>query len=383
MAGELNIQDEGCMRELLELPAPLGFIDFEAFMPQNYIIPGTMTTDTVPCQWSCHVLDEHGLNWEGKLHHSEYLWTGDRGWSPIYSFAQSLYEATKDCKTILIYTGYEIRCLNMCKQLAQNDMDMYNAAINGSNAEQTEYWKNYVVVDANGNKVPLMSIAPKIAGWCDSMLERFYDQCYGRDRNGGVHYWLQSDEFDNSDSIKHVMPAAMKEYSRTAELLMSEGEPSNGYEGLRELGQIAKGDECTSRYLAALNREPRADIVPSEPGNAPFDESIIDQCLIYCRLDTLSMVVIYLAVLEASERWVTKARTNVGSFARFDDGLFHAVEFDADNRVFYKDCDVDHEHPYPYDSELEFVSEETLQNMPIREYYKSVCPECRRMMNNL
>lgn len=383
MAGELNIKDDGYERELLGLSAPLAFIDFEAFMPQNYIIPGTRTTDTIPCQWSCHILSSHGLNWRGGLSHSEFLWTGDRGWSPIYAFTESLYEATIGARTLLIYTDYEVRCLNMCKQLAQNDMDAYHNAIRNENnePEQAEYWKNYVVVDARGRKVPLMDIAPKIANWCDSMLSRFYDMCYGYGRNGGVLYWLQSPELQNSNSIKHVMPVAMKEYSGTAELMRSEGEPENGYEGLRQQGCIAKGDECTSRYLSALNRPPRSGVSPHQDGNAPFDSSVESQCLRYCRLDTLSMVLIYLAVLEGTQRWREVANGKFGDYAKFSDGLYHAVIFDADTKTYYKACDHSHNEPHDYSESLDLVSKHTLDRMNIRDFYGSVCPHCRRLNN--
>ena len=93
MAGELQILDDKMEQEFLSLEAPLAFIDFEAIMNTDYLIPGTMATDTIPCQWSCHILNQHGLNWEGNLEHYEFLWTGDVGWSPIYAFVQSLYDA--------------------------------------------------------------------------------------------------------------------------------------------------------------------------------------------------------------------------------------------------------------------------------------------------
>lgn len=446
MAGELNIMDETLEQEFLSQPTPIAFIDFETFMPGvPGIIPGSMITDLIPCQWSSHTMYTHGLDWDGNLRHGEFLWTGDVGWSPIYAFVHSLYEETADANSIWIYTDHEIRSLNACKQLAENDMNAYrvNDMLNGlytceydgeiiplaecydalcdwcegeyddllvcdsrgNELEEREWastvrrWydsnpvaADYVVVDGYGDKVPLMDIAPKIAGWCDSIISRVYDQCYGVKRiledgsykrgAGGIKQWMQSPELHRSNSIKYVMPAAMAEYSDSAALLASEGEPENAYEGLRAMGCIAKGDECQSYYLKALDRPPREGVAFSEPGAAEFDADTERQCLIYCRLDTLSMVIIYLAVLEATDRWREGASMSYAGFAVFDDdGLMHSVEMDADNQLFYKTCDEYGNHPYPYSYELELYTEEEFENLPIREQYAMMCPQCRRIRN--
>lgn len=445
MAGELNIQDEGFANELLSLPLPLAFIDFEAFMPQiPGVIPGTMPTDRIPCQWSSHTIFQHGVEAVRNIRHGEYLWQGDVGWNPIYSFVESLYNETADAGTILIYTNYEISCLNACKQLAMNDMKRWqaNETLNGYYtytddgskiplasaydfiidwfeeqdydfivcddhgndfdireiiSEVDEWYRadplpyDYLVVNADMQKVPLMDIAPLIGQWCDSIMSRFYDLCYGHiiydggykeAHDGGVEYWIQSPELSHSNSIKHVLPAAMREYSRSAELLISQGLPADGYEGLRRMGNIAKGDECTSLYLAALNRPPREGVAMSEQGFAPFDQELAHQCLIYCCLDTLSMVIIYLAVMEATDTWREMADSEYAEFAQFDDdGLMHFIEVDADRGVFYKGCDTEHTSPYPFGTEVRLVPESVLQNMPIREQYSTICPKCRQMRN--
>ena len=442
MAGELNINDSGFANELAALPLPLAFIDFEAFMPQiPGVIPGTMPTDTIPCQWSSHTIFEHGVDAVNNIRHGEYLWMGDVGWNPIYSFVQTLYNETIDAATILIYTNYEISCLKACKQLAANDIErwsannllnnyytftdsgdkvplasMYNYILDWLEEQDYDFvicdqnnntmdirdildevdeWYSkqplpydYLVVDGNMEKVPLMSIAPFIGDWCDSMISRFYDMCYGHIvdgkelHDGGVEYWLQSPEFHRSNSIKHVMPAAMAEYSRSAELLVSQGLPPNGYDGLRAMGNIAKGDECTSLYLQALNRPPRSGVLTSEPGFAPFDQGLARQCLIYCCLDTLSMVIIYLAVMEATAVWEEYTNSYFAEFVQFDDdGLMHFIDVDTDRGVLYKGCDLGHERPYPFGEEIRVIPESDLQNMPVREMYSVVCPHCRRLRN--
>lgn len=439
MAGELNIKDEQFANELLAQSLPMAFIDFEAFVPTiPGIVPGVTPTTTIPCQWSCHTIYEHGLDAAVDMTHGEFLWVGDRGWNPIYAFVQSLYDETESANTIAIYTNYEITCLNNCKKIAEDEISrwhrnevklggFYAYTEDGARLPLYEFYPelidwldepydfevededgnvmdlsdirynvcdwydegkvvdyNLLVMDGYGNKVPLMDIAPEIGPMCDSMLSRFYDLCYGPigGRNGGVKTWLQSPEFHNSNSIKHVLPAAIAEYSGAEDLLLSQGLPANGYEGLRQMGQIAKGDECTTIYLATLDRPPREGVSMDEPGHAEFDANIEEQCLVYCCLDTLSMVMIYLAVLESTERWADDAYDSVAEFARFDDDdLFHFIEFDADNRVFYKGCDEEWDYPYPYDTEIEIISEAELMNMPIREQYGAICPKCRRLRN--
>lgn len=444
MAGELNIRDEGFANELYALPLPMAFIDFEAFMPQiPGVIPGTMPTDNIPCQWSCHTIFEHGVAAADDIRHGEYLWTGDVGWNPIYSFVQSLYEETADCGTIAIYTQYEIRCLKTCKQLAENDINRWRAnellsdyyTYNDEGdlvplascykyiydwLEEQDYdfyvqdtagnefliqeiirevdeWYNqdplpydYLVVNADMEKVPLMDIAPYIGEWCDEMMMKFYDLCYGsiskpsmsENHDGGVEYWIQSPDLHNSNSIKHVLPAAMAEYSQSADLLVSQGLPATGYDGLRAAGGIAKGDECTTLYLAALNRPVRPNARPSDPSFAPFDQSIIDQCLTYCCLDTLSMVIIYLAVMEATDAWCDDAYNSLAEFVQFDDdGLFHFIEVDPTWGVMYKGCDTAHEYAYQMDEEVRIMPEADLENMPIRDQYALICPRCRRLRN--
>lgn len=364
-----HLHDDGFARELLSLPAPLAFIDFETFSAAPSPIPGTRTSDIIPCQWSCHTLSSHGLDWHGKISHDEFLWEGDWGWSPVYAFVESLYDAVRNARTILIYSQYEIRVLNLAKQLAENDM---NALRNG------EITDEFVVVDKNGDKVPLMSIAPKVAGWCDDIMARgrIYDML--GDSGSGVKYWLQSADFENSNSIKYVLPVAIDEYSGTSELLRYYNEPEDGYAGLRRIGNIAKGDECQSKYINALHRPQRSSASPKDAGAAPFDRNIERQCLVYCCLDTLSMVIIYLAVLEASERWNDVASNEYGWVRFADDNMIHKAYADGDRHAMVKVCSGE---AYDEDTQFHVLTEAEVGNLPIREQYALICPRCRRAEN--
>lgn len=374
MAG-LHILDDGFEQELLSLPTPIAFIDFET-APARYLVPGTYLTETVPVQWSCHTLYEHGLDWESDpLYHDEWIWTGDIYWSPIYAFIQTLHDATRDAATIVIYSSYENRCLNDC--IRQAEHDMYEKGDD----------PDFLIVDQYGDKVPLMDIAPDIEDMCEDMRGRFYDMCNERNHSDstGLGFWLQSPDFHNSNSIKKVLPICQEEFSRTQELFLAEGIPANGYAGFAEAGHIAKGDECTERYTRALSRPPRANVPYDAPGAAPIDEDIISQCLVYCRLDTLAMAIIYFAVLEATAKWRESAQDAWSEYHYIeDDGRYHAIYFDGDSYAFYTYCDDYQEKPLPvedFEDDISLQTELEVNRLPIREYYSSICPRCRKITN--
>ena len=362
MPMSLHIHDSGFANELLSLPTPLSFVDFETFSAAPSPIPGTRPDDAIPCQWSNHILYSHGLDWRGNLVHEEFLWTGDWGFNPIYAFVESLYRSTQSSRTILIYSTYEITCLNLCKQLAENDMYARN---------NNKIPENYVVVNADGHKIPLMEIAPKIAGWCDEMINKMYDMLSGKPYGSGVRYHLQSADFNNSNSIKLVCPVCMDEYSQTADLFAAFGIPNDGYSGLHAQGCIAKGDECTTRYAAALNRPQRDNCPIDVDGQSPFD----------CCLDTLSMVLIYLAVLEATQLYEDAVARYAGQYAYFPaEDMYHSVYYDGDANEYYAVCDSQRQHPYSGD-QIQLVTQGYLDNINIREFYSHVCPSCRQDWN--
>ena len=95
------------------------------------------------------------------------------------------------------------------------------------------------------------------------------------------------------------------------------------------------------------------------------------------------MVIVYLAVMEATETWREQASVDVHEYAmiysEYSDGLLHIIRPDADHQVFYTACDSYTE--YPYDTEIEWFYELERQNLDIRELYASICPQCRRLNN--
>lgn len=356
-----HILDTHYRDELVALPTKISFIDFETMTNTPSPIPGVQSGQLIPVQFSNHILTRHGLDWKGNIEHDEFLWTGDYGFSPVYAFVRALHKSVAGSETIVIYTSYEIRCLNECAKMIQADIDAYNDGM---------FDDTYVAVDENGHKVPLMSIAEETLDMVGEILNsNIYDQCRGWCNDGGVTLWLQSPDLNHSNSIKDVLPVAMDEYSGTQELLAYFNEPLDGYAGLRREGHIAKGDECTTKYSAALDRPWRDGVPYDEDGAAPFDPDIEAQCLRYCCLDTLAMVIIYLAVLEATDRFEKGYGSEVSEYVLFhDDGKFHKCIVDGDKKTVQKlDCPS---MIYSWgDDMVEVMLNWDVLDMPMGEYF--------------
>jgi len=80
---------------------PTCYLDFEAMMPPIPLYQGTRPYQTIPFQWSLHVIDADGV-----LHHREFLAKG--GEDPRRRFAEALIEAlTAFGGPILVYSAYE------------------------------------------------------------------------------------------------------------------------------------------------------------------------------------------------------------------------------------------------------------------------------------
>ncbi len=99
--GEVFVDGEA-LRPLLEVEYPVHFLDFEAFMPFLPRFVGTSPFQTIPFQFSCHVLDE-----EGHVAHAEYLHEEDS--DPRRPLAERLLHVLGEKGTIVSYAGFEGR----------------------------------------------------------------------------------------------------------------------------------------------------------------------------------------------------------------------------------------------------------------------------------
>jgi hypothetical protein len=91
-------------RELNDVQYPIHFLDFETIAPAIPRYRGTKPYETIPFQWSDHILSENGA-----LDHKDYLCLEDK--DPREEFAISLVDALGSEGTIFIYTNYETRII--------------------------------------------------------------------------------------------------------------------------------------------------------------------------------------------------------------------------------------------------------------------------------
>lgn len=92
--------DPGLLASLEEITFPASFVDFETVSAALPIYPGTRPYETVPFQWSLHLMDA-----SGELTHNEFLNPDCE--DPRERFAASLLEALPTEGSIVTYSSYE------------------------------------------------------------------------------------------------------------------------------------------------------------------------------------------------------------------------------------------------------------------------------------
>ena len=152
-----NFISDNLRAELNKMQHPIHFLDFEAIAPAIPRYAGTRPYQTIPFQWSDHILDA-----DGKLAHREYLCSEDI--DPREEFTQTLRNALETEGSIVIYTSYETGVLNS-----------------------------------------LIEHFPRYADELQSFIERFID-LHAIIRNNYYH-----PKFYGSFSLKNVLPALLPE----------------------------------------------------------------------------------------------------------------------------------------------------------------------------
>ncbi|MGD2271519.1 MAG: DUF2779 domain-containing protein [Desulfobacterales bacterium] len=90
----------GLATELNKIEYPIHFLDFETVAPAVPRYPGTRPFQTIPFQWSDHILKKNGA-----IDHQEYLCDEDK--DPRAEFVRTLLETLRSKGSIFIYTNYE------------------------------------------------------------------------------------------------------------------------------------------------------------------------------------------------------------------------------------------------------------------------------------
>ena len=117
---------------LTDVRFPVHFLDFETIMPAVPRYAGTRPYQTLPFQWSDHILYP-----DGKIEHREFLC--DEDIDPRADFTKSLLDALGEEGTIFIYTTYEQRILR--------DLAERSAAACRSNESASRSFRRFVRLD--------------------------------------------------------------------------------------------------------------------------------------------------------------------------------------------------------------------------------------------
>jgi len=96
--------------DLMDVQYPVHFLDFETISPAIPRHAGTRPYQTIPFQWSDHILSENGT-----MEHREYLCEEDK--DPREEFAGRLLEVIGKRGTIFVYTSYEKRIIEDLAEL--------------------------------------------------------------------------------------------------------------------------------------------------------------------------------------------------------------------------------------------------------------------------
>ena len=134
---------------------PAGYLDFEAMMPPIPLYEGTRPYQTIPFQWSLHM-----LTGDDALHHQEFL--ADGASDPRRAFAETLIEALSDADTpIIVYSHYEQTRL---KELAAAFPDLRDplTAIIGRLADLLPIVRSAVYFPAAGFSNSIKSVGPAL-----------------------------------------------------------------------------------------------------------------------------------------------------------------------------------------------------------------------------
>lgn len=93
---------EGLGDALGQILFPAAFVDFEAAARAIPLIPGLRPYESLPFQWSCHILEHSGA----EPVHREFLQTGPG--DPRPGFVASLIDAVRDARSLVFYSSYEL-----------------------------------------------------------------------------------------------------------------------------------------------------------------------------------------------------------------------------------------------------------------------------------
>ena len=239
--------------EISNLNYPLFFVDFETIRSAIPFHSGQYPYDIELFQWSVHKLSEPS----GNLEHFEYL--NEVYQNPNDTFISTLREVIGDEGTVLTWSSYENTQIKNYLENLQADRDDVD--------HDLANWLLSILKDRDGGR-------RQVDMHDDWIRPYYYHQLMG-----------------GRTSIKVVLPA-----------ILSENQPSKNIALLSELGLYSVNEEGQPldpyKLLDGISDGTKAmqayeQLITHEAINAHHEELIKQGLLAYCRLDTLSMVLIY------------------------------------------------------------------------------------------
>jgi hypothetical protein len=113
-AGEAELLPRA--KEILKsLAYPRYYLDFETIGPAVPFWEGTRPYQALPVQWSIHIDDGKGDGSLASMRHEEFL--DISGEPPMRRLAEELIRVLGDSGPVLMYTDYELRCINTLIEL--------------------------------------------------------------------------------------------------------------------------------------------------------------------------------------------------------------------------------------------------------------------------
>ncbi len=264
ITSEAEVINEELKHEINSWEYPLAFIDFETSRMALPYHNGMRPYENVAFQFSCHII-EHP---EAEPKHKEWLNVNET--FPNFKFAEELMACLTGAKTILIWSHHENTILR----------DIYE--------QMTKY--NYT-----NEKLKLW--LEEIVNWGDDKLGGLTDMAALCNK----HYYHPITK--GKYSIKYVLPAVLAE-NKSEKILKW----LQNFEGINLLQKNDKGLIWPYSALPEINIASQAEKVKDGTGamrayqemmcgmnkdNASIKEEWAKALKVYCKLDTLAMVVIW------------------------------------------------------------------------------------------
>jgi len=253
--------DATSLREVTDLPYPLFFIDFETAKSALPPYQGMRPYETIAFQWSCHILRSP----DQPLEHHEFISTDKE--FPNFKFAEALMNLVGNNRNLFMWATHENTTLKEIRE----QMDIYGY----SNPELAAWLDQIVKFDK------------KDEGWFIDLNKKTLDAYFNPDMKGRTSIKVTLPAVWNNHSYLHTH-SWFDDYLSYDE----QGDVQSPYKSLQERIEVVEEVEIVEEGTGAMRAY--FEMMFGPYAHKPeVTQSWKDSLLEYCKLDTLSMVVIW------------------------------------------------------------------------------------------